>query len=152
VKISNIVAYNADARYASIIAGVPDHAIEDVTLSNIRILYRGGGKQELADLQPPERETNYPEPSMFGELPAYGFFIRHAKGVALNGVEISFLTDELRPAFVLDDVNGIDFYHVNARQAENVPTFVLTNVSDFTTRECRGVPNSHFDRVDRKKL
>jgi polygalacturonase len=152
VKISNIVAYNADARYASIIAGVPDHAIEGVTLSNIRILYRGGGKQELADLQPPERETNYPEPSMFGELPAYGFFIRHAKGVALNGVEISFLTDELRPAFVLDDVNGIDFYHVNARQAENVPTFVLTNVSDFTTRECRGVPNSHFDRVDRKKL
>ena len=39
-----------------------------------------------AALEPPERETNYPEPSMFGELPAYGFFIRHARGVELSNV------------------------------------------------------------------
>src|SRR5262252_9005286 len=90
VNISNVLAYNADSRYASIIAGVPDHDIEDVRLSNIRIWYRGGGRKELADLQPPERETNYPEPSMFGELPAYGFFIRHARGIELNNVETSF--------------------------------------------------------------
>src|SRR5215468_1967822 len=46
INISNIVAYNADPRYASIIAGIPDHQIEDVTLSDIRIFYRGGGKKE----------------------------------------------------------------------------------------------------------
>ena len=100
VNISNIVAYNADARYASIIAGIPEHHVEDVNLNNIRIYYRGGGKQELADVQPPERETNYPEPSMFGEIPAYGFFIRHAKGITLSNVEISHLSDELRPPFL----------------------------------------------------
>src|SRR5437764_5804448 len=55
VNISNIVAYNVDARYASIIAGIPDHQIEDVALSNIRIFYRGGGKKDLADGQLPER-------------------------------------------------------------------------------------------------
>jgi polygalacturonase len=152
VIISNVVAYNADARYASIIAGVPGHHIEDVKLSNIRIFYRGGGKRKLADLQPPERETNYPEPSMFGELPAYGFFIRHAKGVSLSNVEISYLSDEFRPPFVLDDVNGVSFNHVTAQKAGDVPTFVLKNVLDFTTHGCKGIADAHLDRVELKKF
>ena len=152
VIISNIVAYNADARYASIISGIPDHQIEDVGLSNIRIFYRGGGRKELADLQPPERETNYPEPSMFGETPSYGFFIRHAKGVSLSNVEISYLNDEFRPPFLLDHVNGVAFSHVTARKAVDVPTFVLRDVSDFTTYQCKGVPDTHLDRVELKKF
>ena len=151
VNISNVVAYNADPRYASIIAGIPDHHIEDVRLSNIRIFYRGGGKKELADLQLPERETNYPEPSMFGETPAYGFFIRHAKGVVLSNVEISYLDVEFRPPFVLDDVNGAEFINVAAQKAVGVPLFVLRNVLDFTTYQCKGVADVHLDRVELKK-
>ena len=133
VNISNVVAYNADLRYASIIAGIPDHHIEDVKLSNIRIFYRGGGKKELADLQLPERETNYPEPSMFGETPGYGFFIRHARGVSLSNVEISYLNDDFRPPFVLEDVNGVDFINVKAQRAGDVAPFVLKNVLNFKT-------------------
>ncbi len=152
VNISNIIAYNADPRYASIISGIPDNHVEDIKLSNIRIFYRGGGKKELSDLQPPERETNYPEPSMFGDIPAYGFFIRHAKNVALNNVEISYLSDEFRPPFWLDDVNGATFSNVTTQRAASVPTFVLRNVSDFTTQECKGIPNTRFDRVGHKKL
>jgi polygalacturonase len=152
VLISNVVAYNADARYASIIAGLPDHHIEDIKLTNIRIFYRGGGKRELADLQPPERETNYPEPSMFGEVPAYGFFIRHAKGVSLSNVEISYLSDEFRTPFVLDDVNGVSFNQVTAQKAGDVPTFVLRNVLDFTTQGVKGVADTHLNRVEQKKF
>ena len=152
VNISNVVAYNADARYASIIAGIPSHHVEDVKLSNIRIYYRGGGRKETADVQPPERETNYPEPSMFGEIPAYGFFIRHAKGVSLSNVEVSYMTDEFRPAFVLDDVNGVTFSDVAAQRAGDVPRFVLRNVLDFATYQCKGVADVHLDRVESKKF
>jgi polygalacturonase len=152
VNISNVIAYNADARYASIIAGIPEHQVEDIKLSNIRIYYRGGGKKESADLQPPERETNYPEPSMFGDIPAYAFFIRHAKGVSLDNVEISYLSDELRPAFRLDDVNGATFSHVTSQRADGTSMFILKNVSDFTTHECRGVADMHIDRVELRKL
>ncbi|HMH44996.1 MAG TPA: glycoside hydrolase family 28 protein [Pyrinomonadaceae bacterium] len=147
VNISNIVAYNADARYASIIAGIPDHQIEDVTLSNIRIFYRGGGRKEQAEAQPPEHETNYPEPSMFGELPAYGFFVRHARGIDFNNVTVSYLNEEMRPPFLLADVTNAKFNSVTAYRALIVPMFVLRNVSDFTTNACSGVPNMHIDRV-----
>jgi len=152
VNISNLVAYNADARYASIISGIPGHQIEDVKLSNIRIFYRGGGKKELVDQQPPERETNYPEPSMFGETPAYGFFIRHAKGVSLSNMQISYLNDEFRPPFLLDDVNGVALRDVAAEKAADVPTFVLRNVLDFATYGCKGVADTYLDRVELKKF
>lgn len=42
VKLSNITVKDADCRYASIIFGLNGHPIEDVTLSNIHIQYKGG--------------------------------------------------------------------------------------------------------------
>jgi len=152
VTISDVIAYNAEPRYASIIAGLPDYHIEDVSLNKIRIFYRGGAKKELADLQPPERETNYPEPSMFGEMPVYGLFVRHVKNISVTDVEISYLSDDFRPPFWLEDVNGAVFGHVAAQKMDSVPTFVLRSISDFTTQECRGVANMHLERVDQKKL
>lgn len=152
INISNVVVYNADPRYASIIAGIPEHEIEDVRLSNIRIYYQGGGTKAQSELQPPERETNYPEPSMFGEIPAYGFFIRHAKGIELNHVEVSYLREDLRPAFVIRDVSNVDFFHVRAQKAASASTFDLKNVEDFSTYQCPGVPDMRLDRVEQKKF
>src|SRR4030095_8250172 len=84
VRISNVVVYNADPKYASIISGIPGHSIEDVRLSNVRIYYKGGGTKEQAALIPPENEQAYPEPVMFGEMPAYGFFVRHVNGLEMD--------------------------------------------------------------------
>jgi hypothetical protein len=36
----------------------------------------------------------------------YGFFIRHAKGIELKNVEVSYIKEDLRPAFVLSDAKG----------------------------------------------
>jgi hypothetical protein len=152
VNISNVVVYNADPRYASIISGIPGHDIEDVKLSNIRIYYQGGGTKEQSELQPPERETNYPEPSMFGEIPAYGFFIRHAKGIELNNVEVSYLKEDLRSPFVLVDVQGASFINVKARHSVNAPFFALQNVADFSAFQCPGLPDTRLERVTQKRL
>jgi polygalacturonase len=152
INISNVTVYNADPRYASLVAGIPDHDIEDVTLSNIRIYYRGGGTKEQAALEPPERETNYPEPSMFGEIPAYGFFIRHVKGITISNLEVGFLDEDQRPPFFLDDVKGADFVNVKAQHSLNVPVFVLQNVADFSALQCPGVADIRLERVERKKL
>jgi polygalacturonase len=152
VIISNIVVYNADPRYGSIISGIPGHAIEDVKLSNIRIFSRGGGTKEQAALEPPENERNYPEPSMFGQIPAYGFFIRHAEGIELSNVEISYLKEDLRPALMLSDVRGADFFYVKAGHAPDVPTFVLKSVENFSTHQCGLLPDMRLERVDQKKF
>lgn len=152
VMLSNIVVYNADPRYGSIISGIPGHDIEDVKLSNIRIFYQGGGTREQAALEPAEREKDYPEPRMFGEIPAYGFFIRHVTGLELSNVEISCLKEDLRPPFVLWEVRGADFQHVKAWHAPDVPTIVLRNIEDLNLHQCKGLPDTRLERVDQRKF
>ena len=60
---------------------------------------------------------------MFGDLPSYGFFIRHVKGLQMRDVEVSYLSPDFRPAFWLNDVKVSEFIHVKAKETDCV--FVL---------------------------
>jgi polygalacturonase len=152
VNISNIVVYEADPRYSSMIMGIPGHDIEDLKLSHIRIYQRGGGTREQAAINPPENEKEYPEPYRHGDMPAYGFFIRHVKGLELTDVEVSYLKEDLRPAFVLDDVKDGDFNLVKAQHAPNVPTFLLKNVEGFSLYHSGSMPDTKLGSVKEKQL
>jgi polygalacturonase len=152
VNISDVVVYGADPRYASLITGIPGHDIEDVKLNNIRILYQGGGAREQAAIVPPEIETEYPEPMRFGDMPAYGFFLRHVNGIEFNNVEIGYLKEDLRPAFALAGVAHADFNNVKAQHAPGVPAFVLKEITDFATWHSRGIPDTRIDNAKEKSL
>jgi polygalacturonase len=142
IIISNIVAFDTRPGYCSIISGIPGSDIEDVQLSNIQIYCTGGGTKEMAGIEPPERENAYPEPGMFGSTPAYGFYIRHARGIEFNNVKVVYEGEEARPAFSLNDVKNASFLHVNAQRPEGAPLFVLQNVSDFRTHFTFSVPDT----------
>jgi polygalacturonase len=152
VIISNIVVYNADPKYSSIISGIPGHPIEDILLSNIRIYSQGGGSKEQAALEPPEKEDAYPEPTMFGEMPAYGFFIRHVKGIEMSDVSVSYLKDEARPAVMMIDVQDADFYRLRAQHGTGVPTFVLRDIQRFTIQQSWPLTDMRVDRIETKKF
>ncbi len=147
VHISNVFAYDVDPQYACIIAGIEGHPVEDVTLNNIRIHYRGGGTREQAERAIPENANSYPEPSMFGVTPAYGFYIRHAARVELKDVEVRFLNEDQRPAFVLDDVKDVDLVNIKWDRAEGRPSFVLKNVERFALRNSRDTSEVRLDSV-----
>ena len=95
----------------------------------------------------PEREKEYPEPAMFGLLPAYGFYIRHARGVVLHDVDVSFAKEDTRPAFFVEDVNGIEFEHVRAKKSGAVPTFVLKKVEGFSVRQSSPVADTKVEKT-----
>jgi len=96
----------------SSIAGMPDMKIENVTLKNIEIRYPGGGNPSFAKVgldeldKVPEMAASYPEFSMFKELPAWGFYIRHVKGITFENVILICDKKDYRTAVVLDDVAG----------------------------------------------
>jgi polygalacturonase len=152
VNISNVLVYNADPRYGSIISGIPGHEIEDVSLSNIHIIYQGGGTKEQAKLTPPENENRYPEPSMFGDIPTYAFFIRHAKGINMSDIEVSYLKEDFRPPFILNDVKGADFHAISAQHIPDVPIFMLNKVEDFNLHQCKGLPDAQRQTVEQEEL
>ena len=148
VTISNIRAYNADSHFASIISGIPGNDIEDVQLSDIRIYYRPmDSAYSKIPTVVPEHEKTYPEPAKMGIMPAYGFFIRHAKNIRLNNVEVSFIGDEIRPAFIIDNVKDIDMFRVKAQAAPKTKNFVLKNVEGFTLKESIDGKEKKFAKV-----
>ena len=89
---------------------------------------------------------------MFGLVPAYGFFIRHAAGIELSNVDIGFMREDRRPAFVLEDVKGIEFQHVRAQRTAGVPGFVLMNVEKLSIDHCGPTPDTVVDKVARKEM
>lgn len=172
VSISNVVVYDADPRFAAIIAGVPGHPVEDVKLSDIRIHYRGGVTMEQVARQPeelinrffldagtagrprdpydvPERADAYPEASMFGLLPAYGFFIRHARGIEIDNVAIHLIEADERPTFVLQHVTDIDFVRLEVERRDRRPVFWLENVTGFRVALSEPIDDMALERVER---
>lgn len=99
------------------IVGLPDYKIQNVKLKNIEIVYPGAGNPMYAKrgLTPaeldsiPEMRTAYPEFSQFKELPAWGFYIRHAEGISFENVKMVAQKKDYRPAIVMDDVKGATF-------------------------------------------
>ncbi len=114
VILSNIVSSNAVAEYPSIISGVPGSVIQDIKISNVYLHQLGGGTKEWSELEPAEKESSYPEATMFGTLPARGFFVRHARNIEFSNIEVVRAKSDERPAFWLQDVDGVDLFHVTA--------------------------------------
>lgn len=95
------------------IAGIPGHLIENVTLENIEITYPGRASKGMAyhplsrlkDVK--ENINGYPEFSMFGELPSWGFYVRHVNGIEMKNIKLILEKEDFRPAFVFDDVKNL---------------------------------------------
>jgi hypothetical protein len=49
----------------------------------------------------PEKIEEYPEFSMFGELPAWGFYVRHMDGLTMKNITLSIAAPDYRPLLFL---------------------------------------------------
>lgn len=98
--------------WPSSIAGLPGRDIKNVTLENIELTYPGRATKGMAYVglyrvkEVKEAEKEYPEFSMFGELPSWGFYLRHVDGIKMKNVTLRLNDTDFRPAIVLDDVKN----------------------------------------------
>jgi polygalacturonase len=110
------------------IVGLVENKIQNVTLKNIQIVYPGSGNPLYAKrgLTPaeldgiPEMREAYPEFSQFKELPAWGFYVRHAEGINFENVTFTALKKDYRPSVVLDDVKNATFSGLVVNEPESV--------------------------------
>lgn len=152
VNISNVVSSSGSSLICSMIAGIPGHPVEDVKISNILIQHPGGGTRKDAALQLPEKEKEYPEPTMFGTTPAHAFFIRHAKRVEISDFKVLTQDKEERPCFILEDVDGVEFCNVKFPEGQQGPRFVLVDVKDFSVQRSRSLPDTEIKEAKRQEI
>jgi len=140
IMIENIQGTRISADYGCSVTGIPNHRVENIILQNINLEFEGGGTAEESYREIPEREKSYPSGRLFGRIPAYGFFIRHANNVTLKDISLIFDKEEERPAVICDDVNKLNIKALKATGTNNTPELIrLVNTSDAVISECRPV-------------
>ena len=117
---------------------MPDVSITNIKLKNIEIVYPGGGNPYYAKVgldeldKVPELADKYPEFSMFRELPAWGFYIRHAEDITFDNVTLRCMKEDYRTAIVLDDVHGALFKSLEVeepgKEKDPVYSYRSTNI------------------------
>jgi len=115
------VFYRTNPRLAALrrscifLMGTPRTIIEDISFSNVRVTFPGGGTaEEAARREIPELERRYPGSMMFGVLPAYGLYARHVRGLSLHNVHFDLAAPDLRPALVCDNVEDLELQSFRA--------------------------------------
>ena len=108
LHLSRISVRNAGAVGCSI-TGLPGHPVEDVWLTDITIHHKGGVTQadlpKIDEALKDEKEREYPEATMWGNLPAKGFYVRHARHVSFQNVEVTTTLPDARPMYIRIDEN-----------------------------------------------
>ena len=150
VILSNIVS-SGGSQLPSILSGVPGHPIEDIKISDVYLEQAGGGTAEMAAFEPEECEADYPDPAMFGQLPATGFFLRHVRNLEMSNVEIATRDADARAAFWLKDVVGADFFRTRIPQGTS-PAFDLRQVREFRSFGSRQIADLNMENVDLRKV
>ncbi|MBI5689740.1 MAG: glycoside hydrolase [Verrucomicrobia bacterium] len=123
VMLSNIVATGA-GRIGCSITGVPGGIAEDITLANVSLEFEGGGGRDLAAKPVPERADAYPESRMFGDLPAYGLYCRHLRGLRVSGLQLRTVAPDARHALVADDVERLEIDGLDTTSAPGAAAVV----------------------------
>ena len=89
----------------------------------------------------PEMPEQYPEPSNFGILPAYGLYMRHARQVTLEDVALRYMVEDERHALVLDDCRDIRLTDISADTMPGTPQAVLVSRDRVRPTGCEYVPD-----------
>ena len=130
----------------SSITGIPDHDVKGITIENVEIVILGGYKKPVTakyvDHAVPEKSESYPNPDMFGMLPGYGFYLRHAKDVTLRNIKVTSKIEDPRAVVYLDDVHDSKFTGFTCRNVSETPAFLVKpSCSNLVTNENRGPVN-----------
>jgi polygalacturonase len=86
------------------------------------------------------------------KMPSQGFYVRHVKGIQFDNIVIKAAREDVRPAFVLDDVQGAGFFRIKTPQTAGAPVFALHNVDDLSVHMCSGVKDTELQKAEQRTL
>lgn len=154
IQISNITAYNT-GNFCSSITGIPQAKIQNIYLSNIHFINKGGLQQgnfrqmdesaktrhDMAkDLQlekyiesfkyVTEDEKGYPQPTVWANLPSYGLFIRNVENIEVSNASFSSEKEEPRTSIIAVNVGNLSLNQISVKKPSEADV-ILSKVDQF---------------------
>ena len=89
----------------SSITGLEGHPVTDILLHDITITHAGGQPETPAPTD--EKRAEYPESTMWGILPAQGFWLNHTRNVTMRNINVRALSPDQRPVTLSTDSQNL---------------------------------------------
>jgi len=117
--------YKGEEKACIVLNGINQSILENISFDDIHLTFEGGGTaEEAARRDLPEVFGEYFE---LGTLPAYGLYVRNARGVTLQNVRFRVSKTDLRPAVIMDHAEDVAFNGLSVdgnKEAESVLRFI----------------------------
>lgn len=148
IFIHDVAAYGT-GNFGSSITGVPEGHIENVHLHDIRFVNVGGlekGKYRIpGDMEGRRHDTSgnlfrdrywashldlvedvkgYPQPTVWGNLPCYGLFVRHVDGLSVERMALDSEGTEPRVPMIAVDVADLLLRDFSVKGKQRVPVWL----------------------------
>jgi len=119
------------------------YPLRNLVFNNVNISFQGGVSSIPA--APPEYAGQYPENTMWSNLPAYGYYIRHVNGVVFANCFTSAAATDARPWISTNDVSNLAIYGPLLNCQNIGSSLVLTWNSGFTLQTATNVTGPYSD-------
>lgn len=120
VVLSEIDARGIDPRFPAAFAGLAARPIESIVMRDVHLVYGEAAKAREILPEPaetvPELADAYPEPSMFGILPAWALWVRHVERLTVDKFHAETIIHEARAPIRLENVAFPSFSRTPLRQ------------------------------------
>lgn len=151
IQISNIMAYGS-GNFCSSITGVPGGEIENIYLNNVRFINKGGlaegNYRTLNDMNEKRHDTSgnlyqdkywasfrevkedekgYPQPTVWGNLPSYGLFIRNVKEIVVDNATFKSENPDSRTPVIAVNVGNLRLNQIQVNEHSSADV-LLNNV------------------------
>ncbi|HEV8421964.1 MAG TPA: glycosyl hydrolase family 28 protein, partial [Chthoniobacterales bacterium] len=148
VRFSNVSAEDPRPRVEgmarpSLIAGLPESAIENVTLENVRIIGKGGGAKDATESPSLPTKASRREDA----LSAAGFFLQKVRNIQMRNVNLTYEATEARPSLVARDVSGLVVEEFRPQRFGESPRIKLEKVDHVQITGCPGMADQKIDGV-----
>jgi polygalacturonase len=148
ITFSNIVGSNMAGQIGCPITGQitnsVDYKLRNILFNNVNIKFQGG--MSFAPTNPPvEYAGEYPENTIWTNLPAYGYYVRHATNVIFTNCYTSVSPADARPWLATNDVSNFKVYGPILNLLPNPPNLALQWNYNFVLQSATNIAGPYQD-------
>ena len=119
------------------------YPVKNLLFDNVSISFKGGLSSVPSD--PPEYAGQYPENTMWGNLPAYGYYLRHVASVTFTNCFTAAASPDARPWIATNDVSGLTIFGPTLNFFPTATNLVLQWGNNFTLQSATNVNGPYQD-------
>jgi len=119
------------------------YKINNLLFDNVNISFKGGLNSVPSD--PPEYVGQYPENTMWNNLPAYGYYLRHVSNVTFTNCFTSAAASDARPWIVTNDASGLAIFGPTLNFLTTSTNLVLQWENNFVLQFATNVGGPYQD-------